>query len=55
VIWHDIVAVSEFLVTDSTYPVLLDNLAVQQFPHLCWGPEFPESSRMVRIVNTLNT
>jgi len=28
VVWDDVVVISEFLVTDSTYPVLFDNLPV---------------------------
>ena len=54
VVWHDVVVLSEFLVTDSTYPVLRDNLAIQQFPHLCGGSEFPISSWVVRILNALD-
>jgi hypothetical protein len=34
-IWDDIVVVGELFVTDVTLPVLLDNLPVQQLPHLC--------------------
>lgn len=51
VVWHDIVVVRELFVADCAFPVLLDNLSVQQFPHFCWRPKFPISSRVVRILN----
>lgn len=34
-IWHDIVAVRKLFVADSAFPVLLDDLPMQRFPHLC--------------------
>jgi hypothetical protein len=54
VIWHDVRVVRELLVTDRTYPVLFDNLAIQQFPHFSRGSEFPISSRAMRIFDTLH-
>jgi hypothetical protein len=36
VVWHDIVVVCELFVADCAFPVLLDNLSVQQFPHFGW-------------------
>jgi hypothetical protein len=36
VVRHNIGILGKFLVTDGTLPVLLDNLSVQQLPHLCW-------------------
>jgi hypothetical protein len=35
VVRYDIAAVGKFLVTDGALATLLDNLAVQQLPHLC--------------------
>ena len=35
VVWHDVAVVREFLVADGAFPALLDNLAIQQFSHLC--------------------
>ena len=34
-IWHDVVVVCELFVADGAFPVLLDNLPIQQFPHFC--------------------
>jgi hypothetical protein len=53
-VWDDVVAVGEFLVADGTSTVLLDNFAVQQFPHLRGRPEFPISSRVMRIFDPPN-
>jgi hypothetical protein len=36
VIWRNIVVVGELFVADRTFPVLLDDLPVQEFSHLCW-------------------
>jgi len=55
VVWHDVVAVGEFLVANGTLPTLLDNFAIQQFPHFCWRPEFAISSWVMRILDSLNT
>jgi hypothetical protein len=33
-IWSDVVVVGELFVADGAFPVLLDNLPVQQLPHL---------------------
>ena len=51
----DVAIVRELFVADRAYPVLLNNLPVQQFSHLCRCPEFPVSSRVMRIVDTLNS
>jgi hypothetical protein len=40
---------------DSAFPVLLDNLPVQQFSHLGRRPEFTVSSWVVRILDALHT
>jgi len=53
-VWHDIVVVGELFVADGAFPVLLDNLAIQQFPHFSGGPEFPISPRVMRILNASN-
>jgi len=33
VVWNNIVIVREFFVADGAFPILLDNLPVQEFPH----------------------
>ena len=55
VVRHHIVIVCELFVANRASPILLDNLAVQQFPHFSWRPEFPISSRVMRILNALHT
>jgi hypothetical protein len=35
VVWHDVVIVRELFVADGAYPVLLNDLPVQEFPHFC--------------------
>jgi hypothetical protein len=55
VVWDDIVVVHELFVADCAFPVLFDSLPVKQFSHFCSGPEFPISSRVMRILNTLNS
>jgi len=55
VVWHDVVVVRELYVADCTYPVLLNNLPVQEFPHFSGGPEFPISSRVMWIFNALHS
>ena len=54
-VWDDVVIVCELFVTNGAFPVLLDDLPVQQFPHFRAGPEFPISSRVMRILNALHT
>jgi hypothetical protein len=54
VIRDDVVVVGELFMADGTYPLLLDNFSVQQFPHLRWRPELPISPWVLRIVNALN-
>jgi len=34
-IWHDVAVIRELFMADGTFPVLLDNLPIQKFPHLC--------------------
>ena len=35
VVGHNLVVIREDLVADCTFPVLLGDLSVKQFPHLC--------------------
>jgi hypothetical protein len=51
VVGNHIVIVCELFMTNGAFPVLLDDLPVQQFPHFRAGPEFPISSRVMRILN----
>ena len=54
VIWNHVRVIRELFVTDRAFPVLLDNLPIQQFPHFSRRPEFPISPRMMRILNASN-
>ena len=55
VLGHDFAVISESCSADCALPVLLNNLSVQQLPHLCWRLEFAISPRMVWIFDALNT
>src|SRR6266849_1985941 len=54
VVRNHIVIVCELFVADGTFPVLLDNLSVEKFPHFGGRPEFPISPRVMRILNASN-
>jgi hypothetical protein len=51
---YDVVVVCEELVTNLSSSLLLDNLAIQQSPHLCRRPAFPVAPGMMWILDTLN-
>lgn len=36
VVWNDVVVVRELFVANGASPVLLNDLPIQQFPHLGW-------------------
>jgi hypothetical protein len=55
VIWHDVVVVRERLMADGAFPVLLDNLPIQQFPHLGRRSELPIASWVMRILDPLHS
>ena len=55
VVGHNLVVIREGCAADCTVPVLLDDLSVQQLPHLGRRPEFAISPGMVRIFDALNT
>jgi hypothetical protein len=55
VVGHDVAIVSERHLTDGAVPVLFDNLAVEQLPHLCFGAEFAVSPGVVRVFDTLHS
>ena len=55
VVRHDVATVVKFMVANGTFPSLLDDLSVQQLPHLSWRTEFAISPRVMRIFDTLNT
>jgi hypothetical protein len=55
VIRHDVVVIGEFSVADAAFPVLLDDLPIQQLPHLCCGSKLPIAPGMVLIFNALHT
>ncbi len=48
---HDVFVVRELFLADCTFPALVDDLSVKQFPHFCWRPEFPIPSWVMRILN----
>ena len=54
VVGHDLGKLREGFAADCTFPVLLNDLPVQQLPHLGGRPEFPISPRMVWIFDALN-
>jgi hypothetical protein len=51
---YDVVVICEELATDSASPVLLDDLAIQQFSHFSGRSAFPISPGVMRILNALN-
>ena len=55
VVGHNLVVIREGCSADCTLPVLLDDLSVQQLPHLGRRPEFAISPGVVRIFDALNT
>lgn len=55
VIRHHIVIVCEFLVTDCAIITLVDDFAIEKLSHLGGRAQFPVSSRVVWVVNALNT
>lgn len=55
VVRNNVVVIGEFLMADGAYSTLLPDLPVEQFAELRWRPQFPESPRMVRICNPLNS
>jgi hypothetical protein len=54
-IWHDVLVVRELFMADGAFPVLLDNLPIQQFSHLGRRPEFPIASWVMRILKPLHS
>jgi hypothetical protein len=54
VVRYDVAAVSKFLVTDCAFFVLLHDFAINQLSHLSWRPQFPVSSGVMRIFDSLN-
>ena len=54
VVWHNVVVVRELMVADCADSVLFGDFSLQKFPHFGGGPEFPVSSRVMRIFNALH-
>ena len=52
---NDVVIVRELFVADRADTILLSDLPVEQLAHLAWGSQFPISSRVMRIFNSLNS
>jgi hypothetical protein len=55
VIGHDVVVVGEGILADGARSVLLDDLAIEQPPHLRVGTEFAVSSGVMRVFDTLHS
>ncbi len=55
VVRYDVAAVGKFLVANGAFPGLLDDLSVQQLPHLGRRTKFAISPGVVRIFDALNT
>lgn len=55
VIGHDVVVILKIFVADGAYPALLSNFSILQFAHFGWRSQFPIPSRVVRIVNPLDS
>jgi hypothetical protein len=52
---YDVGIIGEVLVANCAYAALFSDLAVHQFPHFRRGSQFPISSRVVGILNSLNS
>jgi len=50
----DVVVARKLFMADWAYPLLLDNLLVQEFSHFCRRPQFPIPPRVMRIFNALD-
>ncbi len=55
VVRHDVVVVGEGFLADRASSVLLDDLTIEQLPHLAVGTELAVSSRVMRVFNTLHS
>jgi hypothetical protein len=54
VVGHDVAIVRERHLADGALPVLFDDFAVEQLPHLCLGAEFAVSPGVMRVFDTLH-
>lgn len=55
VIGDHVVVILKIFVADGAYPALLSNFSILQFAHFGWRSQFPIPSRVVRIVNPLDS
>ena len=53
-VWDGVVVARELFVANRAFPILLDNLPIQEPPHFGWRPEFPKSPGMMRILKALH-
>ena len=53
-IGHDVATIRELLMADCTPPLLLDDLSVEQFSHLCRRTKLAIPPGVVRIFDALN-
>jgi hypothetical protein len=53
-IGHNVAVVGERHLTDRALPVLFDNFAVEQLPHLCFRAEFAISPGVMRVFDPLH-
>jgi hypothetical protein len=54
VVGHDVAVIRERHLTNRTLPVLFDNFAVEQLPHLCFRTEFAISPGVMRVLDPLD-
>jgi hypothetical protein len=54
VVGHDVTVVREGHLTDRTLPVLFDNFALEELPHLGFRTEFAIPSGMMRVFDPLH-
>jgi len=55
VVGHAFVVIGELFLAQRTFPVLLHDLAIEQFAHFRWRPQFAVSPRMMRVVYAANS
>jgi hypothetical protein len=55
VVWHNVVVVRELMVADCADSVLFGDFPLQKRPYFGRGPEFPISSWVMRVFDTLHS
>ena len=52
---HHVAVIGEPLLAEGAESILLDDLPVEELPHLTVGPKFPVSPGMMRVFNAPNS